>query len=48
MGWIAFSTMLLGTFFGMIGGGIGAQFSLRKPLGELDRRALGIQRPAFT
>lgn len=48
LGWAAFATMLFGTFAAMLGGAVGAQLNIRKPIDSLDRRALRTQRPAFT
>jgi len=46
-GWTAFALILLGTLAAMLGGAIGAQMSLRRPIGALDRRALKFQQPAY-
>lgn len=42
-GWMAFALMLLGSVSAMLGGAVGAQLNLRKPLGKMDRRALRTQ-----
>lgn len=49
VGWVAFGMMLVGSLFAMLGGGLGAQLNIRKPIDRLDQRALRTQqRPAFT
>jgi hypothetical protein len=42
LGWSVFATAFFGTLAAMLGGGLGAQVNLRKPLGRMDRRALSV------
>ena len=48
MGGLAFGLMLFGTIFGMVGGGLGAQLNLRKPIDNLDRKAMRMHQQAYT
>jgi hypothetical protein len=48
LGWTAFAVILMGGIAAMLGGAIGAQMSLRKPMDRLDQMALKIQQsPAY-
>ncbi|MBX3022471.1 MAG: hypothetical protein KF799_12430 [Bdellovibrionales bacterium] len=47
IGWTAFGLMVFGTLFAILGGTMGAQLNIRKPISELDRKALRMQRPAY-
>lgn len=47
VGWTAFGSMLLGAICAMLGGALGAQLNLRKPVDRMDRSALKRQRPAY-
>lgn len=47
VGWTAFGSMLLGTLCAMLGGALGAQLNLRRPVDRMDRRALKNQRPSY-
>lgn len=46
IGWTLFGSLVLGSIFAMLGGGVGAQVNLRLPLSETDRRALRESRAA--
>jgi hypothetical protein len=40
VGWLSFGLLLFGSLSGLLGGGFGAQLNLRKPIDELDRKAI--------
>lgn len=48
VGWAMFAVMMVGAIGSMLGGALGAQLNIRKPIDNLDRRALRTQKPAYT